>query len=147
MGCIGGLRIGKDRLQDTKHHHHHTGLGDKGWYNMQFLNLIFAVIVQLYLVDCAMWTIRNLKVEGECTYRGYCPGGDVTNIADIKPPTLQIRAVNGFLGRANQAAGFTETALSTVAEVSKVMGSVAATMGPVLGIFGAVTDVINDETA
>jgi len=112
---------------------------------MQFLNLIFAVIVHLHLVEGDAWTLKNQPLSGECAYQGYRPGGDVTNIADIKPPKLQIRAVSGVLGEVSTALGFTVDAINVIGLVSDSVGAVAGPMGTVLGVFAAVTGAINDQ--
>jgi len=115
---------------------------------MEFLRLIYVVILHVCLVAGGRRGARtsvgveNTSPFGQCSYQGYRPGGDVTTIATIQPPTLELKTVSNVVEGTNKALEIAPAVLEVAAVASKTVAAVAPTLGPVLGIFGALFGAI-----
>jgi len=113
------------------------------------LQLAIVVVLSSYtfLVECKWFTIRKDKVW-DCDYKGYVPGGKVKEVGKISFPVAKMAksGIASVLGPTSQASTLAMHSLNTIKAVTGAFEKIAPTLGPMLGVFGAVTGIFKTLT-
>jgi hypothetical protein len=112
------------------------------------LRVVLLVVMQIELyVQGKSYIIRRDDLV-DCEYRGYIPGGSVTSVGKIEAPVAKLAksGIASVLGPASQASTLAMHSLNTVKAIMNVFTKVAPKLGPVLGVFGAVTGIFKGLT-
>lgn len=86
--------------------------------------------------------------QTDCEYRGYIPGGKVTDIARIKAPEAVLRqnAMEDVLGKSEAAVALASQSAAAAKAFLGVMKVTAGAMGPVMGVFAVSMGIFNTIT-
>jgi hypothetical protein len=110
---------------------------------------LLSVVVLAYcaLSEGNLFTIRKDKIW-DCDYKGYVPGGKVKDVGKIDFPVAKMSksGIASVLGPTSQASTLAMHSLNTIKAITGAFKNIAPTLGPMLGVFGAVTGVFKSLT-